>query len=527
VKIVLLSLFGFLCGYSAMAQDPSITWQNTVGGGNWDNLWALAETQDGGFVGGGWSASNISGDKTENSNGGADFWVIKLDAEGNLLWQNTIGGAGDDFLYSLFETDNGDFILGGKSNSDSSGDKTEDSNGSFDYWIVRIDSEGNVLSDLTIGGADHDHLWHIGEGHNGNYILGGYSRSDISGDKTENSRGGFDYWIMELTSAGTIVWQKTLGGSLFDELKQIVPTNDGGYLMGGDSESGVSGDKIEDSRGGLDHWIIKTDGTGNIEWQRTLGGNDDDDFGALIQTSEGDFLVGGYSVSNASGEKSEDSRGVDDYWILKLSPSGDLLWDRTYGGDQIDRLFTMAETSIGTYLLGGYAASGISGDKTEAGNGGPDYWLIELDESGSLLRQNGIGGFIADIMTDMSTTSDGGLILGGYSYSDISGDKSEDSNGFWDFWMVKLGDVLDVPDNAAAPNVSIYPNPTRTILRVQDSRNSMEIIHIYAATGELLMEISPESSFQAEIDVSSLKTALYFIKITSDGHTQTKNFVKI
>ena len=143
----------------------------------------------------------------------------------------------------------------------------------------------------------------------GGYLLGGYSYSNISGDKTENSNGYEDYWIVKVDSIGTIQWQKTIGGSLNDNLISIIQTSDGGYIIGGISSSNISGDKTENSNGDVDYWIVKIDSTGTIQWQNTIGGIALDYLGSIIQTNDSGYFLAGSSFSDISGDKTENSNG--------------------------------------------------------------------------------------------------------------------------------------------------------------------------------------------------------------------------
>ncbi|QQR96354.1 MAG: hypothetical protein IPJ93_07000 [Bacteroidota bacterium] len=230
---------------TATVQAQEIEWQNTIGGNYTDQLYSIQQTTDGGYILGGWSESYISGDKTENSFGCSDYWVVKLDSIGNIQWQNTIGGNSGDGLYSVQQTTDGGYILGGVSTSNISGDKTENSQGYIDYWVVKLDASGNIQWQNTIGGNSDDYLTSIQQTTDGGYILGGSSNSNISGDKTENSQGDYDYWVLKLDPTGNIQWQNTIGGSINDQLYSIQQTIDGGYILGGWSNSNISGDKTE------------------------------------------------------------------------------------------------------------------------------------------------------------------------------------------------------------------------------------------------------------------------------------------
>ncbi|QQR96328.1 MAG: T9SS type A sorting domain-containing protein [Bacteroidota bacterium] len=440
MRVLILLLLFFTT--TTLAQE--IEWQNTIGGNYYDQLNSIQQTSDGGYILGGWSDSNISGDKTEDSQGNYDYWVVKLDAAGNIQWQNTIGGNSVDYLTSIQQTTDGGYILGGWSNSGVSGDKTENSQGANDYWVVKLDPIGYIQWQNTIGGGSYDYLTSIQQTTDGGYILGGMSQSDVSGDKTEICQGDFDYWVVKLDASGNIQWQNTIGGNSWDELESLEQTTDGGYMLGGYSYSDISGDKTENCQGNHDYWVVKLDASGNIQWQNTIGGNLDDLLYSVQQTSDGGYILGGASGSGFSGDKTESSQGYFDYWVVKLYTTGNIQWQNTIGGGSLDHLNSIQQTSDGGYILGGVSISDISGDKTENSQGANDYWVVKLDASGNIQWQNIIGGNSGDYLTSIQQTTDGKYILGGYSESNISGDKTESSQGNFDYWVVKLTDKFNL-----------------------------------------------------------------------------------
>ncbi|MEO6166763.1 MAG: hypothetical protein ABIO98_04530, partial [Chitinophagales bacterium] len=306
-KLITLSIAALCFSFfiTSAQNVPAIDWQNTIGGNASDILVSSVQTNDGGYLLGGNSESGISGDKTEEGKGDSDYWIVKLDAEGNLEWQNTIGGSNYDFLYSIIKTADGGYLLGGISESGISGDKTEVNQGAADYWVVKLDDEGSIEWQNTIGGNGYDYLYDIIQTTEGSYLVAGHSFSGISGDKTEANQGSSDYWILMLDASGNIEWQNSIGGSSDEYLYSVIQTTDGGYLLGGDSYSGLSGDKNEASKGGLDYWVVKLDGTGNIEWQNTIGGSSNDELKSVIQTNDGGYFLGGFSGSGISGDKTE------------------------------------------------------------------------------------------------------------------------------------------------------------------------------------------------------------------------------
>ena len=441
------------------AQAPTIEWQNTFGGSAGDNGNVILQTTDGGYILGGESRSDISGNKTENSYGSNDFWIIKLNSLGVIEWQNTIGGDNNDRATTIDQTLDGGYIIGGFSNSNISGDKTEDSRGSYDYWIVKLNTSGNIEWQKTIGGNASDFIYNIKQTADEGYILGGHSYSNISGDKTENNNGEVDYWLVKIDSSGNIEWQNTIGGDGGDYANVMRQTTDGGYIIGGESGSNISGDKTENSYGLLDYWVVKINVSGVIEWDKTIGGNLNDRLFTIEQSVDGGFILGGISNSNISGNKTENSYGGDDYWAVKINTTGTIEWQKTLGGSSDDILLSIIETSNSGYVLTGFSASNISGIKTENSKGQDDYWVLKIDMIGSILWQKTIGGLKYDYLSSSIQTNDGGFALFGSSDSDISGDKTENSYGLRDYWVVKLeAENLSVEENSFIKAIA-FPNP--------------------------------------------------------------------
>jgi flagellar hook assembly protein FlgD len=425
------------------AQALDIGWQKSIGGKSDEHLHSIQQTSDGGYIIGGDSNSGISGDKTEASKGSYDYWVVKLNATGTRIWQNTIGGSNSDQLYSIQQTKDGGYILGGNSTSGISGDKTEASQGYWDYWVVKLDSTGQIIEwQNTIGGDVSDNFRSIQQTEDGGYILGGNSTSEISGDKTEASQGYWDCWVVKLDSTGqTIEWQNTIGGDGSDNMFSIQTTADGGYVLGGNSESEISGDKTMASQGYWDYWVVKLDSTGQtIEWQNTIGSDGNDNLYSIQQTEDGGYILGGNSFSGISGDKLEGNLGWYDFWAVKLDSTGQTIeWQNTIGGSGNDNLYSIQTTAEGGYILGGNSESGMSGYKTVENIGWYDYWAVILDSTGQTIEwQNTFGGTRDDNLFSIQQTPDGGYILGGDSDSGMLGNKTEASHGSSDYWLVKL-----------------------------------------------------------------------------------------
>lgn len=519
-----ITLFAFFFGiFSAFSQDLSIIWQKTIGGSNGDFSNAFEATSDGGFILGGYSDSNISGEKTEDSNGGTDIWIVKIDASGNIMWQKTIGGSGSDSVFSIKQTADGGYILGGTSDSNISGDKTENSRGGLDYWILKLNITGDIIWQKTYGGAQPEFYPFAVETTDGGYFVGGYSDSDVSGDKTDPTNGQRDFWALKLDSLGDIVWQKSLGGSLLELPSSAFQTSDGGYVMAGYSSSGISGDKSEASRGITDNWIVKLDTDGNVEWDRTFGGNDSDVLRDMIQTADGGFLAGGYSKSNISGDKTKNSQGDYDYWVLKLDSSGNLVWQNTIGGSGTDYPRNVNQLADGTYVIAGWSNSNTSGDKTDTSNGGYDYWLVRLDASGDIISQNSIGGAADESGTYIKQTSEGDFVMFCSSDSNTSGDKGENSRGLDDYWVFKTTPaILGVVKNDFGQLISHYPNPTNGKFTINLGEITSECnVTISNMRGQIVSSSNFRNTQKLDVEINGEAGIYLAILKTGDGKQAT------
>ncbi len=440
------------------SQELVIEWENTIGGNSFDNLISVLETSDGGYILGGGSRSDASDDKSENSIGIKDYWAVKIDETGTVVWETTVGGTGSDYLEPIAETADGGYVLAGTSLSGVSGNKSEDLMGLTDFWIIKLDSDGEVIWENTIGGFGEESLISIHQTTDNGFILGGYSNSNISADKTENSIGEYDFWLVKVNEFGEVLWDKTIGGNGPDLMRSLSLTDDGGFAIVGASLSDASGNKTEDAIGGSDYWFVRTDNLGNVILDKTIGGNGGDEPTEILQTAEGGYIISGYSDSDISGDKSQNSFGSLDYWVVKINQVGIVEWDRTLGGDQLDRGDAITIVNDTDYLVGGSAGSSISGNKTTVGLGLEDYWIVMLGTEGDIQWQASFGGEQTDFLYDLQQTSDGGYLLGGWSDSDVSDDKSENSLGEHDYWVIKLLDCGIIDSTITVDGTTLTSN---------------------------------------------------------------------
>lgn len=363
-----------------LATNPAgtILWQTGFGGNQFDAIKKTIELTDGTYLLTGESYSGVSGDKTEGMNGFRDLWIVKLDASKNIAWQKTYGGIGAEDLSDVVQTNDGGYLIAANSYSSSGNNST--GLGQSDVWILKLDSNGNLEWQKSYGGEDYDSSPKIVKKTNGNFVLGASSASGVSDTKSEPSRGINDYWIFEIDPMGEIIWQKTYGGDNGDHLVDIKATADGGYIVGGDSASGVSGDRTVPNNGSTEFWILKLNSVGEIQWQEVYAGNDTDWLSSVTLSKDSGYILAGMSYSGVGGDKTEPNVGNRDYWILKISEDGTKCWDKTLGALGPDQPWSGFEDREGNYVLAGWSDSGASGDKTEPSRGGRDGWIIKINQ---------------------------------------------------------------------------------------------------------------------------------------------------
>ncbi len=470
----LVTISVLFIGLIAGAQAPLLKiWDYRYGGEDEEHFYTFQQTTDGGYILGGWSQSPISGDKTQDCWGGncsgifgaGDSWVIKVDSLGIKQWDKRFGGIAWDRLYALQQTADGGYILGSRSSSGISGDKTEDTRGNTDYWIVKIDAAGTKQWDKRYGGGSSDDISSLQQTIDGGYILGGISSSDSSGDKTQPSWGGQDYWIVKTDSLGIKQWDRRFGGMDHDRLNSLLQTFDRGYILAGSSRSKVSGDKTQPNRDSTlityDYWVVKIDSAGNLQWEKTFGGTDTDVPHSIIQTADRGYLLGGYSLSGISGDKTQPSRGQSDYWIVKIDSAGNLQWDKAFGGSaREDPYFgNISQTLNGGYLIAGISNSDSSGDKSENRLGLLQTWIVQTDSTGNKQWDKTIFTTGSEDRGLAFQTMDGCYAIASSTISGIGGYKSQPMRGpghdKGDFWLIKFCDTTQIQQcNLASPNIS-------------------------------------------------------------------------
>ena len=500
------------------AQETTIINQKTLGGNSIETLGDLITLGDGTIFTFGRTISSSSGDLLTGTIGDYDGWLVKLNSDLSIAWQMNYGGTLTDYAEIIIKTNDGNFLLGFSSNSNISGNKTVNTNGDLDYWIIKIDPTGAILWQASYGGNDAEELTGIKELSDGSFILAGHSRSDISGDKTANSFGSWDYWVVKIGSTGNVIWDATFGGDSFDKLYDFELLDNNQIVLCGHSYSDISGNKTTPSYGEEDIWIVWLDNSGAFLQEKVFGGNDSELSPTLSKLSES-LYISCTSLSNQSGVKSENSFGGSDYWVVKIDNIGNIIWDKTIGGNQNELIGKNTITMDNQLVVQGSSFSNVSGIKSENSQGFSDYWLVSLDTNGVFIWDKTIGAAGYDTGVGIFEKADNNYILFGYSDSNISGDKDEICRGAEDFWILEVTSTVGIKEDKILVH-EIYPNPAVESFRINTFADNLDI---YTTDGKLIYSVVGYNG--ESISVVNFTSGIYIVRLKLENNITSRRMV--
>jgi len=455
-----------VCNLKAQ-QTPFLQWQKALGGDSTDEATSIQQTKDGGYIIGGNSTSH-NGDVSKN-HGHEDYWIIKLDADRNIEWQKSFGGTDVDLLRSIVQTNDSGYIAAGTTRSND-GDVINN-HGDYDCWVIKLKPNGNIQWKKTYGGSGYDEANSIQQTVGGGYIIAG-STSSNDGDVTGN-HGGFDFWIVKINAAGNIQWQKCFGGTDHEQAESVQQTNGGGYIIAGTAES-IDGDvtghhKLYDR----DYWIVKLNSHGVLTWEKSYGGSNLDEATDIKQTNDGGYIVAGNTWSN-DGDVTN-NHGNPDAWILKLNRTGNLKWQKTWGGSRGDAVTSILQASDGGYIIAG-------GTEKDFNRGSSDYFVAKLDTTGKQQWQKTLGGSRSETAKSIQQTSDGGYIVAGLSTSvdeNVSGRHGDQRLWSADYWIAKLSsDVFNKDVKLSSYHTNECSQHNAVVCNLKDS-NTIYTVRLY------------------------------------------------
>jgi hypothetical protein len=275
----------------------------------------------------------LAGYTNSFSAGLADFWLVKVNASGAMQWNKTFGGTGQDQILWVVQTSDGGYAMAGSTNSSGAG--------GFDYWLAKTNSTGNMLWNKAFGGTGNDYGYGLVQAGDGGYTIVGYTNSF--------GAGGNDGWLIKTDATGNMQWNKTYGGTPGEQAYSVILTMDGGYVVTG----------LTSSFGavGYDAWLFKTDAAGTLQWNKIYGGSGSEWGLHIAQTTEGGYVVSGITTTFGAG--------VRDAWLFKTDASGNMMWNKTYGGINHENPYSLIQANDGTYVIAvgtesfGYGTTGI------------------------------------------------------------------------------------------------------------------------------------------------------------------------
>ncbi|WP_159479082.1 T9SS type A sorting domain-containing protein [Chryseobacterium sp. 18068] len=381
----------------------------------------------------------------------------------DVIWQKDIKSSTQDFLSQVTPTIDQQYLITGSSiqvaGKTAALSAASKQNNGYDFHLVKLNQQGEEVWEKYFSGQNHDFLSATVATQEGGFLLAGTSHSGMGLDKKEASKGGSDIWLIRINEFGDELWQKTLGTSQDEEARSVIQTADLGFMVAGNVQNAANG------FGSKDVTVTRLDKNGKVLSELVLGGRGSDEVEKMIPTPDGGALLGVYSRSSefhmgnkqsvmgnvnstAKGNssditnyslpithpKSSNNFGEGDYWVIKLSKDNKVEWEKNFGGTGDDHLRTMAFTSSG-YIIGGESRSERSGNKTVGIEEGTDIWLISLNTRGEEQWQRSYNFKNRDILMGMNVinTRDGknskGILLGGYTQAE--GRIEADDETFW------------------------------------------------------------------------------------------------
>lgn len=332
-------------------------------------------------------------------------------ANGNLIFTKNFGGQKNESGQAVVATPNGGYaVLGYTQSSDQ--DITDKADDSFDLWLLNFNSDDELIWSKTYGSTQDDRGSDLVSTSDGGFVITGYT-SGADGDVSINN-GNQDFWIAKTNSLGTILWEKSFGYSGSDRPYSIIQTQDNGFLISGvldvTSSGGLGNSKqsLVNLHAGGDYWAIKLDTNGNQEWTKYFGGNLSDDPYGITETNDGNFILVG--ASDSTDVDISNNKGTYDFWVISISSTGTLLWEKNYGGLEIDEGRGIVKTSDGNFIIIGNTRSDDQDITTN--NGGSDIWLLKITDDGTLLWDKNIGGTSFDIGYSIKMSNTGFIISG-------------------------------------------------------------------------------------------------------------------
>lgn len=467
----------------ALAQDPDSVGMRTIGGADDDFGYSMEKTSDGGMI--------LCGITASYGVGLRQVWLVKLNADGDQVWSRNFGGSADDEGRYATQTPDGGYIITGTTYSYGAGQG--------DLWLLKTDSNGFIQWCHTFGGAGNDLGSCVQPTTDGGYIVAGRTASYGAGMS--------DQYLIKTNSLGLIQWWRAYGGAQDDYAYSVKQLSDGSYILAGYTES--------TGNGSADVNLRHIEANGTLAWSRTYGGSDADYGASVEQTSDGGFIL--------VGETHSFGAGGGDVWIIKTNPMGYFVWSHTYGGVGLDGAYPLERTADGGYIVGGWT--------TPPNSNNTNIWLLKLDRLGLCTWEQTIGGVGSERALGVQEIATDSYQILGYT----------NSLGFggYDLCLLRFDETDGVVEPSiskvpASPQLSpAFPNPFNSSARfsfVLDKAADVDL-GVYDVMGRLVQHLAlgnySAGEHQVALDAAAMTSGIYFVRLATGGMTATRSFTVI
>lgn len=527
-----LTVFFLLCGFAAFGQNFSVTDELSFGGAVGDILKVMPDGNGTGFIFYGSSSSDNSIDHQSPNYGDTDFWVVRTDLNYTILWEESYGGSGKESAPDAFIVNNHIYIAG-SSDSPISGNKTVDTYGSEDIWMLKLAMDGTIIWQESYGGIDDETNVEI-EIFQNQIIIAASSQSSESGIISEQNQGFIDVLVLSVDSlGGTLNNQAMYGSSSIDPLDGLFVFDDQIIVM--TNSYGADGD-IPELHPGFNEDIILFELDANLNITNTFGfaGDDIDNGVDLIKKSNNEYFLVASSQSGVWGDKTSESFGSDDVWLLKLDANFDVVWDTIYGGSNTDVAVPNCGhiDDNGSLVLFTESASITgSGNKTSILHGFRDGWVLVLNtNTGEKQAEFSFGGDQDDGPSGIVPLGNGRLLLTVVTASNISGNKSVPVKGVLDTWIIETdaSNFLNISEIDNLGTATFYPNPTNDMVTLSlQNEASISRAQFFTIDGQLLMEkeiLNNTSTIQ--FDFADVPAGVIVYQLVGETHSYYGRIVK-
>jgi len=531
-RFIYLMIF-FWVPATLAAQNWDIIWQQCFGGSSIDVAYDLIAIENGYFIAGGTGSND--GDISFHR-GLGDGWLIRIDSIGNLLWEKTFGGSDSEEIRRILPSTDGNYYLLGSSWSSDGHINYDPYPGSLDYWIVKINANGNIIWEKIVGGTGGDYLWNGAATADGGVVAIGRTTSNDGDVKIHF--GSWDTWIVKLSADGKTEWGYIIGTDFFDIGQAIIQTSDGGYLAGSNSiilQGGIGNIScIPPSYEYVTGVLTKFDAGMNIQWQHCYGGSNHNSIHCIIEIDDGYIFTGSTHSMEIPGYHYE---GESDVWVVRIDLDGNIIWQRAYGGWRYEVAHNIIATADGGFIVVGntYSKHGdVSGNHSTTEHN-PDIWVFKINSDGVLQWQQCFGGSVNERCDyGVVKKSDNNFVIAGTTNYGPSHDvectpRSSYKYPNMDIWVfeIMMDDTLNaISTPANTREIKIYPNPARDYIEfnIQNIMFKTADLIIFDIFGRYVVNKEITTPY-ARIDVSKLPAGIYFYRLIIDEDILSGKFV--